>query len=467
MSTIATTKVSTIPSATISRQTAVINAPLDTLWKLIRSCTFGWQKIVTACEVENNVIGSTKSIQYRDNTTQIIQITQISDINHTLCWSMIASEPPVSYTSRDDTICLIAITVPNAAKHQTVMTWTSEFSNDSNLEVIMDSNLKKREAFSDLIAYFSIKKCLNQTDKDAINLLLANSWAEEDVVNVYKDSHNRLVVEKYLYKLRRKSTCQLFPVAITEIMSPKVTTKSTGFRPEKLSIFRTGKPQMILLGFGSYSPVTYLHLIMFETARNYLMHKLHKFDIIGGLLSPVHDGYGKTDLLPAEHRLNMCRLATYNSDWISASDWEVKQEKWTTTKAALESYAKMLKKYIDPFLQVRLLCGGDLLESMTTQSWTASDVEEIISKYGIVCIDRLAAKANEIVSKSPLLSKYKDNIDIVPVITNNISSSLIRKTLRNGSSIKYLTPDKVVDYIYRFELFGVTRPFSGRGSIPE
>lgn len=33
-----------IPSATTSRQTVLINLPLDTVWKLIRSCTFEWQK---------------------------------------------------------------------------------------------------------------------------------------------------------------------------------------------------------------------------------------------------------------------------------------------------------------------------------------------------------------------------------------------------------------------------------------
>ncbi len=33
------------------------------------------------------------------------------------------------------------------------------------------------------------------------------------------------------------------------------------------------------------------------------------YDVLGGYLSPVNDGYGKPGLLPAAHRLRMCELA--------------------------------------------------------------------------------------------------------------------------------------------------------------
>lgn len=53
-------------------------------------------------------------------------------------------------------------------------------------------------------------------------------------------------------------------------------------------------------------------------------------------MSPVHDGYGKTDLLSATHRIAMLRLALESSDWLKLSDWEAKQETWTRTRLTLE-----------------------------------------------------------------------------------------------------------------------------------
>ena len=49
----------------------------------------------------------------------------------------------------------------------------------------------------------------------------------------------------------------------------------------------------------------------------------------GGVISPVHDGYQKSSLIPAKHRLAMARLAvtreTEPEPWVRVSDWETKQ----------------------------------------------------------------------------------------------------------------------------------------------
>ena len=60
------------------------------------------------------------------------------------------------------------------------------------------------------------------------------------------------------------------------------------------------------------------------------------------MLSPVHDAYDKRDLLPGAHRVAMCRLATKSSDWITVSDWEVRQPGWTRTRAAIEHFERVV-----------------------------------------------------------------------------------------------------------------------------
>ena len=58
---------------------------------------------------------------------------------------------------------------------------------------------------------------------------------------------------------------------------------------------------IVLVACGSFSPVTYLHLRMFEMAVDYARQNTD-FEIMGGYLSPVSDMYKKPGLLSAEHR---------------------------------------------------------------------------------------------------------------------------------------------------------------------
>lgn len=61
------------------------------------------------------------------------------------------------------------------------------------------------------------------------------------------------------------------------------------------------KVPVVLVACGSFSPVTYLHLRMFEMAKDYVRQNTN-FEIVGGYLSPVSDMYKKQGLLSAQHR---------------------------------------------------------------------------------------------------------------------------------------------------------------------
>lgn len=61
------------------------------------------------------------------------------------------------------------------------------------------------------------------------------------------------------------------------------------------------KQPVVLVACGSFSPVTYLHLRMFEMASDYVRQNTD-FEIMGGYLSPVSDMYKKPGLLSATHR---------------------------------------------------------------------------------------------------------------------------------------------------------------------
>jgi nicotinamide mononucleotide adenylyltransferase len=61
------------------------------------------------------------------------------------------------------------------------------------------------------------------------------------------------------------------------------------------------KTPLLLVACGSFSPITYLHLRMFEMAADFVRFN-NEFEIVGGVLSPVSDAYKKAGLASAEHR---------------------------------------------------------------------------------------------------------------------------------------------------------------------
>jgi len=58
---------------------------------------------------------------------------------------------------------------------------------------------------------------------------------------------------------------------------------------------------LVLVACGSFSPITYLHLRMFEMAADVSKFNT-EFEVMGGYISPVSDAYKKAGLASAQHR---------------------------------------------------------------------------------------------------------------------------------------------------------------------
>ncbi|KAG7231837.1 hypothetical protein INR49_010268 [Caranx melampygus] len=122
----------------------------------------------------------------------------------------------------------------------------------------------------------------------------------------------------------------------------------------------TTKTHVILLSCGSFNPITKGHIHMFEKAREYL-HKTGRFIVIGGIISPVHDSYGKPGLVSSRHRLTMCQLAVQSSDWIRVDPWECYQDTWQTTCSVLEHHRDLMKVWTSsPSLDISVNISVDI-----------------------------------------------------------------------------------------------------------
>ncbi|XP_020901256.1 nicotinamide/nicotinic acid mononucleotide adenylyltransferase 3 isoform X2 [Exaiptasia diaphana] len=166
--------------------------------------------------------------------------------------------------------------------------------------------------------------------------------------------------------------------------------------------------KVILLSCGSFNPVTHMHLRLFEIARDAL-HRTGLFKVLEGVISPVNDAYEKKGLLPSKHRLAMCKLAIKTSDWISVNDWEVNQDGWSKTADVLDYMTDKYSKKYSENVKVKLLCGGDLLESFAVPDlWSDEHIKKIVSENGIVVINRYGSNPEQFIYNSDVLTENKN-----------------------------------------------------------
>ena len=63
------------------------------------------------------------------------------------------------------------------------------------------------------------------------------------------------------------------------------------------------KTPLVLVACGSFSPITHMHLRMFEMAVDHVRQNMaDEYEVVGGYMSPVSDGYNKAGLASATHR---------------------------------------------------------------------------------------------------------------------------------------------------------------------
>jgi len=230
----------------------------------------------------------------------------------------------------------------------------------------------------------------------------------------------------------------------------KLTKSVTNTHNEDKSV--TSPTPLVLLACGAFSPITYLHLRLFEIVKDHFKTR-PQYSVVGGYISPVSDSYNKKGLESAQHRLAMCRLAASTSQWIMVDDWESSIKEYTTTIKVINHLYDNLRDII-PGVKVILICGSDLLETFNKPGvWAEQDMEDIC-KSGIACLERAGSDVFEVIDTNPILWKYQNNIAIVKqYISNDISSTKVRTAIQRGRSIHYLLPEPVVQYIEQHNLF--------------
>lgn len=185
---------------------------------------------------------------------------------------------------------------------------------------------------------------------------------------------------------------------------------------------------------GTFNPVHMGHLLMAEYAREAV-----GLDLV--ILMPSGISYMKagTGVLSGEERLRMLQLAIKDNPFFIASDMEIRREGNTYTYETL-----LQMKKITPSSEIYFIVGADSLFSM--EHWVKPEV--IFANCTILAAGRNNASKEELESKKQDLEKrFNAHIILMDFPEIEISSSEIRKNVREKKSIRYMVHDRVLEYI--------------------
>ena len=189
--------------------------------------------------------------------------------------------------------------------------------------------------------------------------------------------------------------------------------------------------QRIGLFFGSFNPVHVGHMII----ANFMVSQTDLKEA-WMIVSPHNPLKEKKSLANDYDRLHLVNLAIGDNLSIRASDIEFSLPKPSYT---IDTLTYMSEKYPDK--EFVLIMGGDNIA--TLHKW--KNYEQILKHYKIYVYSRP--------NYDPGKLRDHPSVQYFEAPLMNISSSYIRKNIKEGKSIQYLVTRKVFDYLESTNLY--------------
>lgn len=200
-----------------------------------------------------------------------------------------------------------------------------------------------------------------------------------------------------------------------------------------------GKKKTGIMG-GTFNPVHIGHLLLAENAKE-------AFGLDEILFVPSGLPYMKNGIEIADKwmRLEMTRLAVSDNPAFVLSSAEVEREGNSYTWETLE-----LLREKEPETEFFFIEGADSLFAM--ESWKNPEI--IFRDCTILAAVRDGKDDDDLREQiARLEKKYGARIGLIGMKEISFSSTDIRERIRNGRSIRYMVPDKVIEYIKKYRLY--------------
>jgi len=144
------------------------------------------------------------------------------------------------------------------------------------------------------------------------------------------------------------------------------------------------------------------------------------------------------------HRLAMCRLAAAgHREWLEVSAIEVERDGPSYTVDTLRQIHAS-----QPGDELTFIVGGDMAWSLP--AW--HEPEAILDLASFAVAERAGARREEVRERLASIAAA-DRINYIDVPRLDISSSALRRRVREGRPIDYLVADAVADYIEQWRLY--------------
>lgn len=183
--------------------------------------------------------------------------------------------------------------------------------------------------------------------------------------------------------------------------------------------------------FGSFNPIHNGHLILAS-----YMAEFTDLDEVWFVVSPQNPLKEKKSLLADYHRLALVRLAVEDHYKIKVSSIEFKMPIPSYT---IDTLTWLSEEH--PNNEFLLICGSDIFSSF--HKW--KNYQEILKQYKLYVYPRPGYSIGKYIDE-PAISSYD-----APVM--EISSSFIRKGIKQKKNMEFWMPAKVYEYIQEMHFY--------------
>ena len=190
-----------------------------------------------------------------------------------------------------------------------------------------------------------------------------------------------------------------------------------------------GKQRVGILG-GTFNPIHIGHMAIAQTALERC--RLDQVVFVPAAVPP-HKRIAR--LAPADHRLQMVRLAVRGNPAFTVSDFEIRKGGKSYTIDTVRHFQTQYPEGTRFFF----IIGEDNVEALA--SWR--DIEKILQIVTFVVASRPGFEDAQ--------TRIRHQAMVMPGM--EISSSYLRKGVTQGKSIKYLVPEMVLEYIEKNHLY--------------
>jgi nicotinate-nucleotide adenylyltransferase len=149
-----------------------------------------------------------------------------------------------------------------------------------------------------------------------------------------------------------------------------------------------------------------------------------------------------------EHRLRLCELATEDDDRFTVSRLELERDGPSYTVDTLEKLSSQASNN-----ELFLIVGGDIAAGLP--KWHRP---ERVLELATLAIAKRRGTTRGSVEQGLAGLRGGDRAQFFRMPRIGLSSTMIRRRVAAGQPIRYLVPDRVVDYIERHQLYGGPHP---------